>query len=171
MTSTPGPRIHHPGEHQRFVDDGVPYCGHSGDGGIYHGCGAFWTPGHDVAARAAESASGVGDLDTNLLAISEWIDNSPRNANRDPEALLWSRVTKVCEESGEVWRALSLYVGENPRKGHDGTQQAIEDELLDTAAAALAAVHHLNGNDPRTSPLGLLSARVEATARRAGVAS
>lgn len=108
--------------------------------------------------------------DAHLLALSEWIDNSPRNANRDPEALLWSRITKVCEESGEVWRALSAYVGENPRKGH-GTRQDVEDELLDTAAAALAAVHHLRENDPETSPLTLLSARVEVTARRAGLAS
>lgn len=108
------------------------------------------------------------DIDARLLALSEWIDNSPRNANRDPEAILWSRVTKVCEESGEVWRALSAYVGENPRKDR-GSRQDIEDELLDTAAAALAAVHHLRENDPSTSPLALLSAQVYATTRRAGL--
>ena len=31
-----------------------------------------------------------------------------------PLALTWARVTKVCEESGEVWRALSNLTGENP---------------------------------------------------------
>ena len=36
------PKIHHPGVHKPFTDDGVTYCGHAGDGGIYEGCGYVW---------------------------------------------------------------------------------------------------------------------------------
>jgi NTP pyrophosphatase (non-canonical NTP hydrolase) len=127
-------------------------------------CGAEMT-GTGLPRLAASMSA---QDDARLLALSRWVDGSPRNRDRDPEARLWSRVTKVCEESGEVWRALSAYVGENPRKGI-GTQQDIEDELLDTAAAALAAVAHLHDNDPSVSPTALLSARLQATTIRAGV--
>lgn len=35
-------RIHDPGVHKPFTDDGVTYCGHAGDGGIWEGCGHAW---------------------------------------------------------------------------------------------------------------------------------
>ena len=60
-----------------------------------------------------------------------------------PLARDWTRVTKVCEESGEVWRALSKYTGENPRKGVCGTLDELLGELGDTASAAICAIQHL----------------------------
>jgi hypothetical protein len=60
-----------------------------------------------------------------------------------PLAHRWARVTKVCEEAGEVWRALSKWTGENPRKGACGTEAELLGELGDTASAAICAIQHL----------------------------
>ena len=75
-----------------------------------------------------------------------------------PETVLWRRVTKVCEESGEVWQALAGMVGENPRKGVTHSQEDLIGELLDVALAALGAVEHLVGDD------GSSAARLDAKA-------
>ncbi len=80
-----------------------------------------------------------------VSGISQWVDTSPANAARDPEALGWHRVTKVAEEAGEVVSAWLLYTGGNPRKSPGSLNDVIE-ELLDTAIAALGAVEHLTGN-------------------------
>jgi len=60
-----------------------------------------------------------------------------------PLAAHWARVTKVCEEAGEVWAALSKWTGENPRKGVCGTKDELLAELGDTASAAICAIQHL----------------------------
>jgi len=60
-----------------------------------------------------------------------------------PLALRWARVTKVCEEAGEVWRALSKMTGENPRKGVCGTEAELLCELGDTVSAGMCAIQHL----------------------------
>jgi NTP pyrophosphatase (non-canonical NTP hydrolase) len=67
-----------------------------------------------------------------------------------PLALTWARVTKVCEESGEVWRALSKMTGENPRKGICGTEDELLGELGDTASAAICAIQHLTKDTAET---------------------
>jgi hypothetical protein len=64
-----------------------------------------------------------------------------------PLAAHWARVTKVCEEAGEVWAALSKWTGENPRKGVCGTKDDLLGELGDTASAAICAIQHLT-KDP-----------------------
>jgi hypothetical protein len=106
-------------------------------------------------------------VSTVLHAISAWVDAA--NSGRDCEALLWHRCAKVNEEGGEVIEALIAYTGGNPRKPSDPTPARIEKELLDTAAAALAAVAHLHGNDTDVDLIALLSAHVEQTAIRAGL--
>ena len=55
----------------------------------------------DMAATAAK-----------LVALSKWIDAA--NAHRDPEAVLWGRVSKIGEEFGEVIEALIGATGQNP---------------------------------------------------------
>lgn len=84
-------------------------------------------------------------------AVSEWLDD-PRNV---PEgfggpgspANRLRRVTKVCEESGEVWKAWSEAAGENPRLGTaEGGWHRVSQELADTAMAALAGIFHLSGS-------------------------
>jgi NTP pyrophosphatase (non-canonical NTP hydrolase) len=67
-----------------------------------------------------------------------------------PLALTWARVTKVCEESGEVWRALSNLTGENPRKGICGSESDLLEELADTASAAICAIQHLTKDTAET---------------------
>ncbi|WP_407842163.1 MazG-like family protein (plasmid) [Streptomyces sp. DSM 116496] len=103
-----------------------------------------------------------------ICAVSAWIDAAPGNKDRDPEALLWGRVTKVGEESGEVIAALVGATGQNPRKGNSHTLQDVERELLDTAMTALAAVAHLHTRDAEPPDvLDLLDDHVLAVARRA----
>jgi NTP pyrophosphatase (non-canonical NTP hydrolase) len=105
-------------------------------------------------------------------AVSRWIDVSPENQARDPEALLWGRVAKVSEEAGEVITALIGAKGHNPRKGEYATMPDVEHELLDVAMSALCAVAHLHAaDDDPPDVLELLSRHVEAVAQRAGVAS
>jgi hypothetical protein len=53
--ATPEARIHNPGVHKPFTDDGATYCGHAGDGGIWDGCGEAW-PCSTVRARATPEA-------------------------------------------------------------------------------------------------------------------
>lgn len=67
-----------------------------------------------------------------------------------PLAADWARVTKVCEEAGEVWAALSKLTGENPRKGVCGTRGELLGELGDTAMAAICAIQHLTKNTDET---------------------
>lgn len=83
-------------------------------------------------------------------ALSRWVDEAPANTGRDPEAMLWQRCAKVCEEGGEVIDALIGATGSNPRKGVTGGLGNVEKELLDVCAAALGAVEHLHGNDGRS---------------------
>ncbi|MDR8412713.1 MazG-like family protein [Nonomuraea sp. 3-1Str] len=110
---------------------------------------------------------------TNALirAVSTWIDQSPDNLDRDPEALLWGRVAKVAEEAGEAINALVGVTGQNPRKGRSATRQDVEYELLDVAMTALTALAHLHADDPEPADLlELLSEHVDVVARRAGLA-
>jgi len=77
-----------------------------------------------------------------IRKISDLVDSTyPPNLN--PEAWLWRRCAKVCEEAGEVTEALLGMTGENPRKGVTHTQNDLVVELLDVALAALGAVAHL----------------------------
>lgn len=112
-----------------------------------------------VAARL-DAAKGLGDPFT---AISTMLDVL-RPADLNDELQMWRRVTKVCEESGEVWRALSGYVAENPRKGQTHTLDDLRGELFDTASAALCAVAHLDGNEG--DPVAALIQHATGTADR-----
>ncbi|GII80085.1 hypothetical protein Sru01_50670 [Sphaerisporangium rufum] len=106
-----------------------------------------------------------------IHAVSSWIDHSPENLARDPEALLWGRAAKVAEEAGEVVAALIGATGQNPRKGRTGTLADVERELLDVAITALAALAHMRAGDPEQADvLGMLGQHVEMVARRAGLA-
>lgn len=103
-----------------------------------------------------------------VYAVSDWIDASPANQARDPEALLWGRVAKVAEEAGEVVSALIGAYSHNPRKGRYATTADIERELLDVAMTALCAVAHLHTADhDRPDVVNLLAGHVDAVAHRA----
>lgn len=81
-----------------------------------------------------------------------------------PLAGHWARVTKVCEEAGEVWRALSNLTGENPRKGVCGTEDELLEELADTAMAAICGIQHMTKDTERTQ--AVLAAAVNKSAER-----
>ncbi len=114
-----------------------------------------------VMADAVSTAAGQ------LVELSRWIDESPRNAGRDPEALDWIRVAKVGEEAGEAISALNAATGANPRKGMCGSMTAVSKELLDVAVTALAAFEHLNGHAGYS--LAALFGHIENVYRRAGL--
>lgn len=98
-----------------------------------------------------------------LVALSMWIDR--HNQHRDPEANLWSRVTKASEEAAEAQAALRLYLGENPRKAQSEDPSDVIEELLDTAVAALGAVEHILDHDGVA--LDLLAQKIRRVAARA----
>ena len=114
----------------------------------------------DTAMRLSRAAG-------QLVRLSQWVDQHPRNAERDPEALGWHRVTKVAEEAGEAVGAWLLYTGGNPRKDL-GPLEDVIGELYDTAVAALGAVEHLTGH--QGTALAGLVAKIDRVATRAGVA-
>lgn len=68
-------------------------------------------------------------------------------------AIDWVRTTKCCEESGEVWRALSDATGENHRRGPLNKNEAhakMLRELGDDAVSALLAIQHHTKDITRT---------------------
>lgn len=112
-----------------------------------------------------------------LSDLSEWIDCSPANENRNDEALLWGRVSKVTEEAGEAVTALIAATGQNPRKAHagQGDYTPVAKELLDVAVTALSAWAHVScfytsGNqDLPLDPIRALSEHLAIVHRRAGL--
>jgi NTP pyrophosphatase (non-canonical NTP hydrolase) len=93
----------------------------------------------------------LGEFLDAVQAVDAHIDaNTGPDYQAQPLARDWARVTKVCEEAGEVWRALSKYTGENPRKGKCGTLEELLDELGDTASAAICAIQHLTKDTDAT---------------------
>lgn len=105
------------------------------------------------------------DLAEGIADLSQWIDEA--NTSRDPEAATWARLAKIAEESGEVIAAYIGATGQNPRKGATHTQTDVEEELLDVALTALAALEHLRGHDHAS--IRLLGEKLDRTLRRAGL--
>ena len=98
-------------------------------------------------------------------AFSQWLDGT-YPPDLDPEAWMRRRVTKVCEEAGEVHEAVGALWGENPRKDR-GTVEEVIKELADCAGAALGAIEHLTGHEGRS--LDIVTERVRQVCERAGV--
>ncbi|MEV7279732.1 MazG-like family protein [Streptomyces sp. NPDC093111] len=112
------------------------------------------------------------DANALLIAVSQWLDGTPANQARDPEALLWGRVAKVGEEAGEVIAALVGALGHNPRKGVHDTMQHVEYELLDVAMTALCAVAHLRSHRSGTPDLfDLLRQHIRTVHERSGASA
>jgi NTP pyrophosphatase (non-canonical NTP hydrolase) len=101
--------------------------------------------------ETAAAAMTLPELLEAVKIVDAHIDaNTAPDYLAQPLALDWARVTKVCEEAGEVWAALSKYTGENPRKGVCGTLDDLLGELGDTASAAICAIQHLTKDTDRT---------------------
>jgi hypothetical protein len=86
-----------------------------------------------------------------VALVDGWLDSdmSPEY-EAQPLAHDWARITKVCEEAGEVWKALSQSTGENPRKGVCATEVDLLGELADTACGAIFAIQHRTKDATRT---------------------
>jgi NTP pyrophosphatase (non-canonical NTP hydrolase) len=109
----------------------------------------------------------LGDFSQGVAALSLWIDEG--NVSRHPEAATWARLSKITEEAGEVVAAYIGATGQNPRKGITHTIGDVEEELLDVALTALAALEHLRGHDARSGCL--LAEKLTRTLERAGLLS
>lgn len=109
-------------------------------------------PGETITATREQLLEAVRDVD-------EWLDSDVGlNYANQPLAHHWARITKVSEEAGEVWKALSAWTGENPRKGVCGTWEELVEELADTACAAIFAIQHLTKDVDRTWMYVLIAA-------------
>lgn len=108
----------------------------------------------------------LDEMDRRLEVTCRWIDESPANAGRDPEALTWCRLAKVAEEVGEVIQAYVGVTGSNPRKGVSDSIDHVAKELLDVALTALVAYVHVRPGD---SPTRALEAHLDATMKRANL--
>lgn len=83
--------------------------------------------------------------------VDAWLDSAANpQYQAQPLAQDWARITKPCEEAGEVWKAHSRLTGENPRKGACGTQAELLEELGDTVSAAMCAIQHVTKDPWRT---------------------
>lgn len=107
------------------------------------------------------------EISDDIYALSDWIDTYPLNAQRSAEALVWGRVAKLTEETGEVAAALIGVTGQNPRKGVSHAWRDVEDELLDVALTAMCAVAHLHSTDAeRPDVVDLFSRHLKAVTGR-----
>jgi hypothetical protein len=77
-------------------------------------------------------------------------DAAPAIYRDNPLANMWRRVTKACEESGEIWKAMSRLTGENPRLGACGTQEELLGELADAISAAMCGIQSVTKNTDET---------------------
>lgn len=59
-----------------------------------------------------------------------------------PLAQDWARISKIGEEFGEVIDAFIGVTGQNPRKGVHGTEDDVNNELVDVALTAILALQH-----------------------------
>ena len=89
-------------------------------------------------------------LGASISEFSGWIDESYPSGLCE-EAYVRRRVGKVAEEVGEAFEAVGALFGDNARKPHaPADREALRDELLDVATAALGVVAALDGADPVT---------------------
>jgi NTP pyrophosphatase (non-canonical NTP hydrolase) len=101
--------------------------------------------------------------------VDEWLDSDVAPDYRtQPLAHDWARITKVCEEAGEVWKALSRETGENPRKGFCGTEDETLGEVADVVCSGLFAIQHRTKDNARTAEVVMAS--LEKAAKRAAEA-
>lgn len=94
-------------------------------------------PLHEVRQTRAMDST---DLSHGIAALSLWIDEG--NRGRDPEVATWARLAKI-------------------------TEADVQEELLDVALTALAALEHLRDHDERS--IELLTDKLGRTLQRAGL--
>lgn len=92
--------------------------------------------------------------------LDEYLDSTVAPTYQEqPLAQDWARVAKVTEEAGEAIDALIGFTGQNPRKGHYGTEGELLTELADVALSGLYAIQHFTKNRNTTVEILLTRAR------------
>ncbi len=76
------------------------------------------------------------------LADAHLDGNVSQSYKDQPLAQDWARVAKASEEVGEAIDALIGYTGQNPRKGHYGSEDDLLRELADGALTCIYALQH-----------------------------
>ena len=138
------------------------------------GARQFTKDRREMERELREQQAGATQLPVRLLAMIRDIDayidaHTAPEYQEQPLAGHWARITKVCEEAGEVWEALSKCTGENYRKGVCGSWDDLLDELGDTVSAAACAIQHITKDESVTGAVIMAAfekaqARIPATA-------
>jgi hypothetical protein len=125
------------------------------------------SPAEDSSEHLPGRLATLGELLESVEMVDAHLDSAAHpDYVAQPLAQDWARGTKVCEEAGEAWKALSKWTGENPRKGVCGTRDELLEELGDTVSAAMCAIQHFTKDTDATWAVvsaALLKARYRAT--------
>lgn len=84
-----------------------------------------------------------------------------------PLAQDWARLSKIGEEYGEAVNAFIGVTGQNPRKGTFGSEDDVDDELVDVALTAILCLQHRTKNLDVTE--SIIQTRLEYRMEKAGL--
>jgi hypothetical protein len=134
-------RVGSTGYLEEWVEDCT--CGNGPvDVGIGHALGCGWSPVIKVDAVLAYAKAS-----SDLRELSSWVD--AHQGARDPEAIMWGRISKIGVEFGAVVDAVVAATGQNPRKPSTDDYGPVSREIDDVALAAVCANEHMHKNDGR----------------------
>jgi len=89
-----------------------------------------------------------------LTELDVWLDANVSQLYKDePLAQDWARVSKIIEEIGEAIAELIGFTGQNPRKGHSGSPDAMLNEIADVVITGILGIQHFTKYDGATIEL------------------
>jgi hypothetical protein len=75
--------------------------------------------------------------------LDTYLDREVSQQYKDqPLAQDWARLSKIGEEYGEAVNAFIGTTGQNPRKGFFGSEDDVDNELVDIALTAILCLQH-----------------------------
>jgi hypothetical protein len=78
-----------------------------------------------------------------IQRLDDYLDSQVSQPYKDqPLAQDWARISKIGEEFGEVIDAFIGTTGQNPRKGVFGSEDDVDNELVDVILTAILALQH-----------------------------
>ncbi len=78
-----------------------------------------------------------------IQRLDDYLDSQVSQPYKDqPLAQDWARISKIGEEFGEVIDAFIGTTGQNPRKGVFGSEDDVDNELVDVLLTAILALQH-----------------------------
>ena len=78
-----------------------------------------------------------------IQRLDDYLDSQVSQPYKDqPLAQDWARISKIGEEFGEVIDAFIGTTGQNPRKGVFGSEDDVDNELVDVMLTAILALQH-----------------------------